>query len=175
MHLTVFLFISSACRIKSIDLSNAQVDVYPLVQALKGNASLTSIDVRWIEGARSVYETMASLLLDAKSSSSLSFMRCDAFDMLETDQVLNLREEALEPSAVRLLAGLLKKNTTLHELDLTAADVEEKGAAAFASVMASNTSLTKLTLAFNPAIDEASTTLLRETAARDAPQLRLEL
>ena len=54
-----------------------------------------------------------------------------------------------------LLVGLLKRNRKLQDLDLAATDLDSEGASALVDVLEFNTSLTKLHLAHNPALDEA--------------------
>ena len=169
------LLASDQCKIKSIDLSFAQVDCFPLVQALRGNTSLTSLDMRGIKGVDALYETVAKQLLDPNTVMNLCNIRCDAFDLVESDKALDLREERIAPVAVRLLGGLLKKNKTLLDLDLTAADVEDEGGIALASIFDHNQTLTKLSLGFNPALTEASKAKLRKAAELHATKLKLEL
>jgi len=169
------LLVSDDCKIKSMDLSFATVEAWPLTQVLKGNKSLTSLDVRHVQGLRSVYENIATQLLEDKSASSLGCMRCDAFDLRETDAVLNLKEEKLEATCVRLIAGLLKRNSNLEELDLTASDVEDTGVMALASALAVNTTLSKLTLTYNPGISDDAKDALRQAVAKYNPSICLML
>ena len=158
------LMASDGCKLRSIDLSFAEVDIWPVVQALKSNSSLTSLDMRSVAGMSTLYETLAAQLLDKTSTSNLGCLRCDVFDLIESDEVLDLHEVALEPAVVRLIAGLLKRNTVLTDLNLTAADIEDTGATALATVLGSNASLTALRLAYNPMIDETAKDALRRSA-----------
>jgi len=172
------LLVSDDCKIKSMDLSFAAVEGWPLMQALKGNKSLTSLDVRSVPGLAKVYDTIATQLLDPNSVSRLACLRCDAFDLRESTKLLSVQEEPLEVSSIRLIAGLLKNNTQLLELDLTASDVEDKGATTLASVLPANTTLTRIMLEFNSALTAEGRKALREAAAtsdnaRAAP-LRLD-
>ena len=108
--------------------------------------------------------------------SATPLLRCDAFELLESDVSLSLCERSLEAGAVQLLAGLLRHNTTLRELDLSAADVDKVGAGALASALESNAALLALRLAHNPLIDEeAREALRRVAAARRKPSLTLVL
>ena len=80
-----------------------------------------------------------------------------------------------QPGAIALLAALLKRNTTLQELDLSAADVENPGARALAAVLPLNGTLSSLRLPFNPALDEKSKDALRSAARERDLLLQLEL
>ena len=77
-----------------------------------------------------------------------------------------LSERALEPGVVKLIAGLLKHNRTLHELDLTASDVEKVGALALCSALEANSSLSVLRLAYNPLIDHEAKAALQGFASK---------
>jgi len=145
------------------------------VQALRGNASLTALDVRGIKGIDALYDTVAKQLLETSSTMRLGYMRCDAFDIMESDKDIDMHEERLEPSAVRLLAGLLKCNTKLEELDLSAADVDDEGGNALAEVFSHNLALAKLKLLYNPMLTDKCKANLRKAAADYKPTLRLEL
>ena len=102
-------------------------------------------------------------------------MRCDAFELLEGEHTYSLRERTLAPGAAPLLAGLLKHNHALHDLDLSACEVDRSGAASFASVLEFNTALKVLRLAYNPSIDDESKETLRAAAAKWHPSLSLVL
>ena len=80
-----------------------------------------------------------------------------------------------QPGGVALLAGLLAHNTTLRELDLTAADIDKAGAAALAAALAVNRDLTALRMTYNPALDDEAKAALREAAAQRGAPLTLEL
>ena len=95
---------------------------------------------------------------------------------MDGEDVVSLKEEPLEAPAVKLLAGLLKHNCVLTQLDLTATDIESSGAHAIAGTLKANKALTVLRMKFNPAIDEQAKAALKATAAsRTQPPLLLEL
>ena len=56
---------SRTCALESLDVSFTSVDVYPIVQVLRGNASLTSLDVRKVPRVAGQYKLMSELLLQA--------------------------------------------------------------------------------------------------------------
>ena len=170
---------SRACALESLDLSFSGVDVFPLLQVLRGNGSLTSLDVRKVPRVSTLYRMLADLLLLPETPCRLGFLRCDAFEVLEEESVLSLREvplsEEAHPGGIQLLAGLLTHNQTLKELDLTATDVDKEGAAALAAAVAVNTSLSTLRLQYNHALDDEAKAALRAAAERRGVPLTLEL
>jgi hypothetical protein len=89
--------------------------------------------------------------------------------------VLSLRETAVEPAAVRLLAALLRHNTTCTELDLSACGVDGAGAAALAAALEFNETLTALHAAWNPLIDDEAKAQLLAAAAKWRPSLKVTL
>ena len=126
-----------------------------------------------------LYQTIGELLLERGGKSRLGFLRCDAFELLEDAKALSLGErpfsEEAQPGAVKLLAGLLRHNTQLEELDLTAADLEDEGVRALASILEFNSTLTSLQLRHNPALSNEVKETIREAAATWSPALKLEL
>ena len=173
------LLMARTCSLESLDVSHTGVDAYPLVQVLRANASLTSLDVRHVPKMADLYGAMAELLLLPDGKSKVGYMRCDAFELLEAEPLLSLREMPLSeeamPGGIELLAGLLAHNTTLKELDLTASDVDKAGASALAKALALNTSLGTLRLPFNPALDDEAKAALRSAAEKRTAPLTLEL
>ena len=99
-----------------------------------------------------------------------TYITCERYDaeaeaeVLEGETVLDLRERPFEAGELRLLVGLLKNNTELEELDLTATDIECDSASdrgtlevqALVTIMESSTALTTLRMAYNPGLDEAA-------------------
>lgn len=70
--------------------------------------------------------------------------------------------------------------TSLHlhrpqELDLTAADIDNEGAAALSSVLQFNSALTLLRLPFNPALDHDMKLSIIARVEECKPSLRVEL
>ena len=74
------------------------------------------------------FEAIGEMLLQPASKSSLAYMRCDAFDVLDGDKTLSLRERPLVKGAMRLLTGLLKNNRDVQELDLSATGLQREWA-----------------------------------------------
>jgi len=173
------LLMARECALASLDVSYTSVDVARLVQVLSANASLTYLDARKVPRFSELYTALAELLLQPGGTCRLGFLRCDAFDVLENESVLSLRETALsetaQPGGMRLLAGLLAHNATVRELDLTAADIDKSGAQALAAALAVNTSLRTLRLQYNPALDDEAKAALRAAAGARATPLTLEL
>jgi hypothetical protein len=169
------LLANSECTLQALDLSFTQADGWSLVQSLKNNTSLTSLNLLSVPKMDVMYENISTLLFAENSKTRLGYLRCDAFDLPEGTTVLSLRETTVQPVAMRLLAALLKHNTTLQELDLTATDIEKDGATALASALESNSTLHKLLLPYNPALDERSKSALSAAAEKYLPNLVLEL
>ena len=101
-------------------------------------------------------EALGDMLLLADSSSRLAHMRCDAFEVLEGEASLSLRERRLPRGAMRLLTGLLKNNTTVQKLDLAATGVEKAWAATLVGLLRLNPSLRSVHLDHNPDLDASS-------------------
>ena len=85
----------------------------------------------------------------------------------------------IKPSVLRgcleLLAGLLRHNDSVRELDLTASDLGKEGAAALARALPANKGLTTVRLGFNPDLDDEAKAALRAAAASRSAPLTLEL
>ena len=154
----------SGCNLTRLDLSYTQVDGYPLVQAIKNSKTLTSLDVRFVPRFEDLYENLGEILLQPNRTCRLCYMRCDAFELLEGEKTLSLRERVLDKGAPRLLAGLLQHNTVLQDLDLSATDLDSEGASAIMRVMQVNTVLKTLQLTFNPRLDDECRAALRNLA-----------
>jgi hypothetical protein len=170
---------SRTCALKALDLSQTEVSVWPVVQALRGNPSITSLDLRRVPNVAALYGAMASIFCGDDSRSALAYLRCDAFELLEDDKTLCLRETLLneqsQPGALELLLGLLQRNTTVQELDLSATDLDKSAAGALASLLATNSALTSLKLSHNAEIDAEAQAILRAAAAARLTPLKLEI
>jgi hypothetical protein len=170
---------SRTCALKALDLSQTEVSVWPVVQALRGNPSITSLDLRRVPNVAALYGAMASIFCGDDSRSALAYLRCDAFELLEDDKTLCLRETLLneqsQPGALELLLGLLQRNTTVQELDLSATDLDKSAAGALASLLATNSALTSLKLSHNAEIDAEAQAMLRAAAAARLTPLKLEM
>jgi len=169
------LIVHEDCTLQALDLSFTQVDGWSLVQSLKNNSSLTSLNLLSVPKIEIVYENISTLLLTPGAKTRIGYLRCDAFDLQEGEKHLSLREEPIQPVAMKLLAALLKHNTALQELDLTASDIEKEGATALASVLEHNHGLTALRLAYNPALDDRSKEAVSAAAKKYKPTLHLDL
>lgn len=169
------LLTSEACALLALDLSHTHIDGWELVQAIRANRSLTSLDVRGVPRIADLYETLGNVLAQPGYPCRIGFLRCDAFELLETATTLDLSERRVEPGAAKLLAGLLKHNRTLQHLDLTATCLEQQGLAALAAALELNASLLTLKAAHNPGLDEAAKATLRAAAERRSPPLAVEL
>lgn len=105
-------------------MSNTSIDGAALAAALGSNATLTSLDVRRVPKMGECFEALGSMLLQPSATSRLAYMRCDAFDLLEGEHNISLRERPLYHGAVRLLTGLLRHNRDVHEIDLAATGLQ---------------------------------------------------
>jgi len=170
-----YLLQSDDCSLVSLDLSFTPVDGYGIVQSLKSNRSLTSLDLMNVPKIQTMYESICTMLLDGSSRTKLGYLRCDAFDLHEGQRSLSLKEELISAVAMRLLAALLRNNFTLTELDLTACDIEKEGVTALAKALEFNSVLSVLRLSYNPAIDEPSKAVIREAVAKFRPTMNLDL
>lgn len=147
------LLLHPRCRLKSLDLSynNFPYDSWmKLVEIVGKSASLTYLDMRQHSAvADSVLQKFGEELLRPKSVAGLCCIRCDAFDVLHNVSALQLQEKVLDPGATCLLAGVLRRNTDIRHLDLTAAGVEDSGVDYLAKALQSNTTLERLCLRHN--------------------------
>jgi len=165
---------SRSCALRTLDLSLTQVDAFPVIQFLKTNTSVTALDLRRAPKLSHLYQGMADTLFGADAKSQLAYLRCDAFEVLEDEKALSLRETPLSevsaPGALSLLLGLLRQNTSLLELDLSATDLDKGAATALAALLGKNHTLTTLKLEHNPELDDEARALLRKAVdARRAP------
>jgi len=144
------------CRLRMLDVSNTKLDGAALVSMLDTNASVTSLDVRMVPQMADSYEAIGDMLLKPDSASSIAYMRCDAFEVLEGEAIISLREQSLSAGSMRLLTGLLKNNRDVQELDLAATSLQKSWVAALLDMLASNPTVTKIELPYNPAIDDAA-------------------
>lgn len=159
---------AETCALRSLDVSfNSKLDAVLLVRALEANCSLTSLDVRRVPSMCESYGALGELILQPASKSRLGFVRCDAFELLESEASLSLRERPLSLGAMKLLGGLLTKNRDLQELDLAATGIESEWVHSLVAALDKNASLTTLHLLYNSTIDEAcKAALLAATAER---------
>jgi len=162
----------SGCALQWLDIRSTAIDGRSLAFAIKVNPTLTYLDVRetprWDDA---VFFAVGSTLLDKACTSQLRYLRCDSFDVLPNVDTLELPERTLGVGVVQVLAAVLRRNDELRTLDLTATDVDTRGALALATALESNTSLTRLSLRYNH-VDDAAQARLRDAAG---PLLRLLL
>ena len=162
----------SGCALRWLDIRSTSIDGRSLAFAIKVNPTLTYLDVRetprWDD---TVFYAVGSTLLDKGCTSQLRYLRCDSFDVLPSVDALELPERALGLGVVHALAAVIRRNDELRTLDLTATDVDTRGALALAMALESNTSLTRLILKYNHLDDTAQATL-RDAAG---PLLKLSL
>ena len=156
------LLTADTCCLKRLDVSFTRIDARALVEALKTNGSLTALDVRKVPKMAAEYGVLGELLLAPGSKCRLGYLRCDAFELLEGEASLSLREAPIDKGAAQLLTGLLKTNNrTLRELDLAATGFEIDWATALITALpASGASLTALHLPYNPTSDPESQAVL---------------
>jgi len=169
------LLMSQACALKSLDLSGTAVDGWSLMGSLRGNASITALDVRRVPSMASLYSALGDLMLQPGGVCQIGYLRCDAFDLMPGEKVLSLKECALGAGAAMALAGCLKHNHSLTDLDLTATDIEPPIAVAIGTSFELNSALAALRLGFNPALDHETKANLRAAADQWKPSLRLDM
>jgi len=145
-----------SCILRLLDLSNTPIDGAKLSEALAKNSSLQSLDVRWVPKMEESYEGIGDILLQPDSMSSLGYMRCDAFEVLEGETNLSVRERPLARGAMRLMTGLLKNNRDVQELDLSATCQRKEWALALMKTFAANPTVVSMHLPYNPLIDESA-------------------
>jgi len=162
MQELVTLLKGKECPLRMLDVSSTHIDGAALVQALSSNSSLRSLDVRMVPKMADSYEAIGNMLLQADSKSNLAYLSCDAFEVLESETQLSLREQPLDRGTMRLLTGLLKNNRDLQDLDLSATCMQREWAVSLIDTLASNPMFQseskgdpRVHLPFNPAIDES--------------------
>jgi hypothetical protein len=149
---------SKECNLRTLDLSHTSFDGAALVAALKENRSLHSLDVRMVDGIEGSFEAIGDMLLAAGSTSQLAYLRCDAFEVVEAETTFSLKERAIDKGACRLLTGLLKNNTVVQEVDLSATHLQKEWVTALVETLiaAPASKVAAVHLNFNPAIDLAT-------------------
>ena len=164
--------LKSKCEVAWLDLQNTGIDGRSLAFAIKMNSTLTYLDVRsnplWDDA---VLHAVGAALLENGCKSQLSYLRCDDFDLLPGGSTLSLHETALGVGLLHTLAALLRRNTELRELDLSATDCDDRGAHALAAAIEVNTCLTRLSLKHNHIEDEVQ--LLLQSVAGPGLELLL--
>jgi hypothetical protein len=169
------LLSKESCSLTSLDVSNTKTDCYALMQVMRGNISLTSLDLRAVPKAGDVFESIGEMLLRGTATCQLCYFRCDAFDLLENVTSLSLREKAISKGAIKLLVGLLKHNDTLLSLDLEATNLDKESATELVNVLTHNKTLSTILLAYNPALDDDCKKTLMATAAKHNPEANIFL
>ena len=121
-----------------------------IAESLKLNRSLTKLDATGNEFGDEGMEMIGVALLQSACAGALSFLLCDAFELGEWVQSLDYSGKSLDPATATLLAGVLKANTVLTELNLDSgggpnfAGIGPQGATAFAEGLKGNSGLTKV-------------------------------
>ena len=150
------VLVGPTCLLQTLDVSYTAISATKLIAALKRNSSLTSLDVRCVPSMTDCFEELGNMLLLPDSQSRLASVRCDAFEILEGDIALKLRERRLDKGAMRLLTGLLKNNTTVQELDLAATGLQASWTAELVELLKTNATLQLIQLQYNPHLDASS-------------------
>jgi len=144
------------CPIRVLDLSNTQLDVPALVKSLETNSTLRSLDVRKVSTMVESLERIGAMLLKEDSVSCLAYMRCDAFDVVEGEKLLLLRERPMLHGAMLLLTGLFRHNRDVLEVDLAATSLKKEWVITLIETLAkARSTVSALNLAFNSALSEA--------------------
>ena len=121
------------CTITSLDLSKNNVSGTVLARAIQLNRSLTSLDVRNNPIDDQALWVLGGLLLGEACLCKISSIRTYAFEVETHATVLDLHDQKLESGAVRLLAGIVKFNTSLEELNLSGCNVEPQSCLLYTS------------------------------------------
>jgi len=169
------LLAHDGCALKSLDVSSADLDPSDLVNAIRANSSLTSLDVRTVLQMPLLYDELADALLHPGGRCRIGHLRCDSFEVVEGETALSLRERRLDPGSVRLLAGVLRHNRSLEDVDLAATGVRHDGADALSAALEDNGVLKVLRLQHNPSLDDSAKASLRAAAAMRMPGNALTL
>jgi hypothetical protein len=83
-------------------------------------------------------------------------MRCDAFDVVEGEKLLLLRERPMLHGAMLLLTGLFRHNRDVLEVDLAATSLKKEWVVTLIETLAkARSTVSALNLAFNSALSEA--------------------
>jgi len=143
-------------------VSNTAFDGAALARALEVNSSLRSLDVRHVTGMADSLENIGSILLKPESKSNLAYFRSDAFQVLEGETVISLRERPMVKGAMLVLSGLLRRNRDVQELDLAATGLRLDWVVALIEVLANNlqSAVTTVYMPFNPLLESGQATLV---------------
>jgi len=153
---------SDTCPLRLLDVSNTAFDGAALARALEVNSSLRSLDVRRVTGMADSLENIGSILLKPESKSNLAYFRSDAFQVLEGETVISLRERPMVKGAMLVLSGLLRRNRDVQELDLAATGLRLDWVVALIEVLANNlqSAVTTVYMPFNPLLESGQATLV---------------
>lgn len=140
---------ASQCGLRSLMLRDCDIQhgqgVKPIVQFVSVMSTLMLLDVRRNDLSDKGMYAIGNALLNS-TSSKLSYLRCDAFDLEGEGKALTLTPaEEAGPSAV-LLAGALKCNTVLQSLSIVDCKCNLTGARALCESLRHNVHLRALEL-----------------------------
>ena len=110
---------------------------------------------------------IGDFLLDPSCACCLASIRCDAFDVEEGAKQLDLSNKRLSVASARLLAGVLKFNTTLDAVTLVGCGIDAEGAMALEIALSHNSSLLTIDLSGNKLVSsqDGAEALTRAAAA----------
>ena len=153
-------------RLKFLDMRQ-HAAVADIVFATLGHRLLAS----QYEGSQSGTAPSASTNPQAAMQRpALCHVRCNAFEVLPGAENISFAERALGRGAIALLAGILRANSDIRRLDLTASGVDDHCAALISQAVFSNTNLVWLGLRHNLIGSLAQSSLLAAIAdARSSP------
>ena len=141
---------SEQCQIKSLDISNNAISAAVIARAIKLNRSLTALDMRSNPIEDDGLWMMGGLLLQDDCMCQLRSFKCYAFEVEADATELKLRDQQLEPGAYKLLAGVLKFNDSITDVDLSNTGLETQAACALAIALTNNTTVISADLSNNP-------------------------
>ena len=149
--------------LRTLDISNTQLESAAIAAALGKNSSIRSIDMRAVPKMSECFESIGSMLLAPNSQSRLAYVRCDSLEILEGVTTLNLRERYINKGTMHLLTGLLKNNREVQELDLGATSIQKDWAMTLLDTLAAcSSTINSLHLPYNPLVVEAEIAKLVE-------------
>ena len=152
-QLIVEVLRSDACNITTLDLHDNQLGAPVMVQSLKYNRSLTSLNITGNPIDDDGLWSIGGLLLEQDCRCALNSISVAPFEIPHGSDKIAIHEQTLGAGATRLMFGVLKYNTLIKKLDLRNRGITPSAASILAVAVAANTVLQSIDLSGNPIVD----------------------
>jgi Leucine-rich repeat (LRR) protein len=152
-QLIVEVLRSDTCNISTLDLHDNQLGAPVMVQSLKYNRSLTSLNITGNPIDDDGLFTIGGLLLEQDCKCAINSISVAPFEIPHGSDKIAIHEQTLGAGATRLMFGVLKYNTLIKKLDLKNRGITPSAASILAVAVTANTVLQSIDLSGNPIVD----------------------